>query len=236
MIVLSIIAMNFFILVNKKWSWFDTISTPGTEAPSFGELASYCADVKPIGPDEYLARQQALAEALYSLNASAYVAEPGTNAQFFGNISTSNWFLSERPLLLIIAPVIGTDGKVKPSVSVLTPAFEATRARTLHIPSQEDISFFEWAEEANPYEIAIPALTKTRQGAIYVDGAMRKFIADGLASALPNSAVLSAPLKIRSLRERKSSAELDIIRCVNEVSLYYALIIIEGTNMNRLHF
>lgn len=233
-IALSVMAINLFILASYR-SWFDMISIPGTDAPSFEHLASHCADVEPIGLNEHLARQQALAEVLYALNASAYVAEPGTNAQFFGNISTSKWFLSERPLLLIIAPEVNSDGKVKPRISVLTPAFEATRARTLPIPSQEDISFLEWAEEANPYEIAIPAFTGS-QGTVYVDGTIRKFIADGLSSALPNNAVSSAPLEVRSLRERKSSAELDIIRCVNEVGLYYALIIIENTDMCRSHF
>ncbi|KAL5490262.1 hypothetical protein ACEPAI_5095 [Sanghuangporus weigelae] len=185
---------------------------------SFDHLAAHCAEVKPISSTEFLTRQQSLAEVLHSLNASAYIAEPGANAQFFGNISSSNWHLSERPLLLIVAPEVGSDAKVNPRVSALTPSFEATRARTLSIPAQNNVSFFEWPEDANPYEIAISALSD-KKGPIFVDGSIRKFIADGLASVRPGSEVVSAPLQVRSLRETKSPAELDIIRCANEVTL-----------------
>ncbi|EJD05791.1 Creatinase/aminopeptidase [Fomitiporia mediterranea MF3/22] len=187
-------------------------------SPTFKHLASHCADVKPITAFEFLTRQQSLAEALHVLNASAYIAEPGANAQFFGNISTGTWFLSERPLLLIITPDSESNGSVNPRVSILTPSFEATRARLLAVPAQGNVSFFEWPEDVNPYEIAVSALSD-RTGPIYIDGGMRKFIADGLASALPNNTVLSAPLEIRSLRERKSPAEIELLRCASEVTL-----------------
>lgn len=117
--------------------------------------------------------------------------------------------------MLIVTPEVGSDHKVKPRVSVLTPAFEATRARQLPIPAQGNLSFYEWPEDVDPYKVAISAFSG-QQGIVYVDGAVRKFIADGLASA--GGSVLSAPLELRSLRERKSPAELDIIRCASEVN------------------
>lgn len=192
---------------------------PKRSPPPFEHFASHCANVKPISASEFLTRQQSLAETLYTLNASAYIAEPGANTQFFGNISSSNWHLSERPLLLIVSPEIGSDAMVKPRVAVLTPSFEATRARMLSIPAKNNVSYFEWPEDADPYEIAVSALSD-KKGTIFVDGSIRKFIADGLATASPGSEVLSAPSEVRSLRERKSPAELDIIRCANEVSIH----------------
>lgn len=158
---------------------------------------------------------------LNELGAAAYIAEPGANAQFFGNISSSKWHLSERPLLLVITPETnGTNSssEVRPRVSVLTPTFEAARAKLLPVPAQLDITYVDWPEDANPYEIATELIIGKRDGDIYVDGAMRKFIADGLAAALPNNKVASAPLEIRTLRERKSPAEIDILRCANEVN------------------
>lgn len=90
----------------------------------YSHLASHCQSISPIGISEYTARQTALAETLYALNALAYIAEPGANTQFYGNFSKAQWSLSERPLLLIISPEISEskDGQeIRPRVTVLTP-------------------------------------------------------------------------------------------------------------------
>ncbi|KAH8117304.1 Creatinase/aminopeptidase [Phellopilus nigrolimitatus] len=165
---------------------------------------------------EFHERQRSLAEALHTLGASAYIAEPGANAQFFSNISSSQWHLSERPLLVIVSPEL-VDDVVEPRISILTPTFEATRAKLLPVAT-ENASFFEWPEDTDPYKTAISAFAGNN-GDVYVDGAMRKFVADGLAKALPEQKVFSAPLEIRSLRERKSTEEIKILRCANEVTL-----------------
>ncbi len=109
------------------------------------------------------------------------------------------------------------------NVSVLTPAFEATRARGLPIPSGKEIAYPEWPEDANPYEIAVSAIPGLKAsdgttGKIFVDGAMRNFVVDGLQEAVGTHArVSSAPVEVRRLRERKTEEELDIMKCVNEV-------------------
>ena len=92
-------------------------------APSIGP---YCSHLAPISAEEFTARQNALARTLVDLHASAYIAEPGASTQYFANYS--NWGLSERPLLLIITPDQSGE-EVKAKVSVLTPAFEAVRAK-----------------------------------------------------------------------------------------------------------
>ncbi|KAI6164352.1 hypothetical protein EDD17DRAFT_1563982 [Pisolithus thermaeus] len=53
-------------------------------------LAKHCKHTRPIPESEFIERQHMLAHALYASKASAYVAEPGTNAQFFGNICGSS--------------------------------------------------------------------------------------------------------------------------------------------------
>lgn len=186
--------------------------------PDFSHLAKHCAKTSPIGTSEFHRRQRSLAETLHSLNASAYIAEPSANSQFFGNISISHWHLSERPLLLIVSPNV-VNSKVEAKITVLTPSFEASRAKLLPIPSASNIQFAEWAEDANPYDVAISALPSLgqAQSTIFVDGDIRHFIVDGLGQAAPSCKLVSAPTEIRSLRERKSPAEIELMTCANEV-------------------
>jgi hypothetical protein len=81
-----------------------------------------------------------------------------------------------------------------------------------------DVKYVEWAEDEDPYSKAISILpNKGLKRTILVDNSIRKFIVDGLERADPNANVHSAPLEITQMRERKSKAELEILRCVNEV-------------------
>ncbi|TFY82286.1 hypothetical protein EWM64_g1725 [Hericium alpestre] len=191
--------------------------------PSYSHLATHCASVSSIPASEFQQRQQTLAEMLHALNASAYIAEPGASALYYGNISGSAWHLSERPLLLLVTPEIARPSEgaaeVRPKISVLTPAFEATRAKLLPVPA-EQVSYPEWPEDVNPYEVAVSAISSlVPEGKIYVDGAIRHFIVDGLQKAAPKARVLNAPVEIRELRERKSQRELEIMKCANEVTV-----------------
>ncbi|KAH9934675.1 peptidase M24 [Fomitopsis serialis] len=187
--------------------------------PDFSHLAEHCAHISPIPTSSFLQRQQALAQTLHQLNASAYIAEPGASAAYFANLSASHWHLSERPLLLIVSPRLDSHDQVHAQVSILTPAFEATRAKLLSIPSSDEISYPSWSEDVDPFEVAVSAVPLLKEGTIYVDGMTRSFVLDGLQKAAAQSNVLTAPVEIRRLRERKSTEELEIMKCVNEVTL-----------------
>ncbi|OAX40048.1 Creatinase/aminopeptidase [Rhizopogon vinicolor AM-OR11-026] len=179
-------------------------------------LASHCADAKPINGSEILQRQEKLAKSLYDHGASAYVAEPGANTQYFGNISEASWHLSERPLLLMISPTLEGD-TVSAKITIITPAFEEARARLLSVPGI-NVAYVSWAEDEDPFTIALHALSAA-DGLIYVDGMMRNFIVDGLQKAAPGVRVITASPEITQLRERKSPAELDLLKCANEVTV-----------------
>lgn len=206
------------ITVYAIWQFFKLYygiaHVPAKSSP-FPHLGSHCADVPPISSSEFYARQTRLAQALADLNASAYVAEPGANAAYFGNITSSSWHLSERPLLLIITADLSDPHAVKPKVSILTPAFEATRAKLLAVPAAHDITYASWPEDADPYAIAASVIP--HNGTVFVDAAVRHFIVDGLQST--GASVRSAPVEVRRIRERKTDAELAIMKCVNEVTL-----------------
>ncbi|RXW24913.1 hypothetical protein EST38_g976 [Candolleomyces aberdarensis] len=196
----------------------------GISQNSVHDLAPHCDHVPPISKAEFDARQAALSSELHKLNALAYVAEPSANSQFFANFSSVNWKLSERPLLLIVRPSTGkSETEVQPDLTILTPTFEVLRARGLPVSSFKNsgVRYISWAEEANPYSTALSGLgiAPDSNGTIYVDSSIRKFIVDGLQDAGPNLRIASAPLEITSLRERKSPAELEILKCANEATV-----------------
>ncbi|KAF9239642.1 peptidase M24, structural domain-containing protein, partial [Melanogaster broomeanus] len=180
-------------------------------------LGAHCEAAQPIPASEFLQRQRQLALALHELNASAYIAEPGASALFFGNISDAAWHLSERPLLLMVSP-LAADGEISAQVTVLTPYFEETRAKLLNVPGV-DVSYVAWREEDDPYTVGVSALPISNGGPIYVDGMIRHFVVEGFEKVTPGVKVLSAPLEITSLRERKSPAEIALLKCVNEVTV-----------------
>ncbi|KAF9453279.1 Creatinase/aminopeptidase [Macrolepiota fuliginosa MF-IS2] len=197
-------------------------------SPSASALRHPCIlEVPPVSKAEYLSRQARVAQILQDLNAVAYIAEPGAQTQFLANFSTTNWKLSERPLLVIITPQTNDKDKVTARVSLLTPKFEATRARLLDIPSVSE--YIEWAEEEDPYAVAIKALglisnqdpRTTVDKKIYIDSSARHLHYDGFQHALSGSnlVAISAPKDINELRERKSEAEIEILKCVNEATL-----------------
>ncbi|KAK7693663.1 hypothetical protein QCA50_003233 [Cerrena zonata] len=185
----------------------------------FDDIADHCKDIPPIRAETYVQRQDSLAQILYSINASAYVAEPGANAAYFANVSSAHWHISERPLLLIIQPVLDKRGEVHANVSILTPYFEATRAKLLPIPSASEITFPEWKEHEDPYAAVISAIQNLENDIILVDDAIRHFIVDGLQQASPSTKVVSAPMQVRRLRERKTKEEIDILKCANEATV-----------------
>ncbi|KAL1669318.1 peptidase M24, structural domain-containing protein [Schizophyllum commune] len=182
----------------------------------FPDLPLHCADKTPIDASEFTARQTALAHALYA-DRAIYIAEPGANTLYYGNFSDGDWKLSERPLLLMVAPT-GSGDDVVADITVLTPKFEATRAKLLPIPAGANLSYVSWAEEANPYEIAASAFAAAPT-TVYVDPSIRHFIVDGFQKALPDAKVVIAPNSVRQLRERKTPAELELMKCVNEATL-----------------
>lgn len=211
--------MHFYV------DWFSVKQLPGSHdvysVPDFSHLASHCSDIPPIPASSFVGRQDALARTLHSLNASAYIAEPGASAGFFANLSGSYWHLSERPLLLIVQPQADGPGAVSANISILTPAFEETRAKLLSIPSATDITYIAWPEDADPYTHALSLVSNLDGTTIYVDGDVRTFLADGLQKAAPQAHVVNAPTELRQLRERKSPEELNIMKCVNEVRRHF---------------
>lgn len=194
-------------------------------------LRSHCAHIPAISTSEFQDRQARLSAVLSSSGLSAYIAEPGPSAQYFANISSNAWHTSERPLLLVIQPPAPrlseasrqSTAPSSPRILLLTPKFETSRAKQLVIPSAKahGLEFIEWAEDEDPYQVLYehvfqPGSGKLGSRKVVMDGQTRLFVAQGLSRAGFVSGP-EVPDDVAQLRERKSDAELDIMKCVNEV-------------------
>jgi Xaa-Pro aminopeptidase len=86
--------------------------------------------------------------------------------------------------------------------------------------------YIEWAEEENPYAVAVDALglkdPSLKGKKIIIDNSARHFHYDGFNDALAGTGlvVASAPKVINQLREQKSKAEIEIMKCANEVDVW----------------
>lgn len=165
-------------------------------------------------------------DALSKLGVSAYVAEPGPNALYYANLSQRSWYTSERPLLLAIKPEFNPENnKIDAKLFILTPKFEAARAKLLSIPSLRDVTFIEWAEAEDPFAVLARHIDLSK--GVVGDEMMRYFVVSGMAKQI--SKVVPFPPELRQIREQKSAAELRILSCANEV--YIRVLARDGSDL-----
>ncbi|KAF9501233.1 Creatinase/aminopeptidase [Pleurotus eryngii] len=194
-------------------------SQPASTEPAFPDLPRHCTAIPPISSSVLEARRNTLAKRLHQLGAAAYIAEPSSSAAYYFNVSEAHWRLSERPLLFVVTPSVdgvSDEGDVTANVSLLTPKFEATRAKLLPLSPS---AYIQWAEEEDPFAVLFDALHLPSNSTVYIDGNARFFVADGLQRALPRGQVQNAPPQVVEIRERKTPEEISILRCANEATL-----------------
>ncbi|KAG8984572.1 hypothetical protein FRB93_006417 [Tulasnella sp. JGI-2019a] len=216
------------LYLNKPPTLLSSPSSP--RRYSTHHFRSHCANIPAITTSEFHLRQTKLSEALSSNHLSAFISEPGPSAQYFANISSSSWYKSERPLLLVVlSQPTETDRESDPlsppKMLLLTPKFEASRAKQLAIPATaaQKLEFVEWAEDEDPYQVLYDKIFSLdtrnhRNRKIVIDDQTRLFVAQGLSRAGFQFGQ-EVPEDVARLRERKSDAELNILRCINEVTL-----------------
>ncbi|KAF8321295.1 Creatinase/aminopeptidase [Clavulina sp. PMI_390] len=198
---------------------------PLLDLSDFSNLADHCAAIPPIPLSDFVSRQRSLVKRLRETNAGAYIAEPGSNGLYFANISSAQWHLSERPFLIIITPA--ERPVTEASFTILAPRFEIERAKLLGIPiirgeglGSQSIAFIEWAEDEDPFNVLFKALPDSvTNGTVVLDQGMRKFIADGLVGAGLTVKSGGYPPRIAQIREQKSAAEIELLKCANEATV-----------------
>ncbi|KAF9979149.1 hypothetical protein BGZ73_005317 [Actinomortierella ambigua] len=188
---------------------------------------------------EFEERRRNLSKVLLQYQADAYVVEPGANLMHLSDI---HWSLSERPFLLVIQAKKDRANQVLTRVTVVTPAFEATRALQ-KLQTGADVAIKTWEEAGSAYvavqevldspwpessdhehgeedhQVTKPSGNRPRQ--VFLDPDMRQFIAQGVTNQLSGDSattttlthVSMAPTAFSLLRERKTEHEIAILRC-----------------------
>lgn len=202
--------VGLYITRNSWWPMLNPdssgLSATSLETCAWPHLEPHVGllDVPPIGRDEFLARQETLAEALRDAGVDAFIAEPSASSAYYANISYS-FDLSERPFLMIL----NKDGQF----SYLVPKFEAGRIAGLEMV-YNDKKVIEWREEESPYEVLAKATGFTK---IMLDEHVRYMIAAGLEKAGIEVVPMSGT--VQSLRAVKTDAEITILRGINTYTL-----------------
>jgi Xaa-Pro aminopeptidase len=177
-------------------------------------LLGYCKHIEPIPPTEYAKRHEKLAATLKGENADALVMEGGATMLYYANIE---WSLTERAFLVVLKRDDNEPTGI--STTIVTPAFEATRAQKAlgeaNLPADIKPTMVEWLEYKSPFEAVQKVLTNTSH--VIVEQNARLFVYDGIAK-LGQQKVTMAPRSIRMLRMIKSQAELKIMKCVNTLT------------------
>jgi Xaa-Pro aminopeptidase len=189
------------------WWWPDSdLSAASLETCAWSHLAPHVGllDVAPVGREEYLGRQGALAAELRAAGADAFIAEPSASSAYYANISYE-FDLSERPFLVIVDK--------DAHFSYLVPKFEAGRIAGLEMV-YSDKTVIEWAEEESPYQVLANA---TGYSKVILDEHARFMIAAGLQKA--GIEVVPMNELIQSLRSVKTEAEIEILRGINSFTL-----------------
>ena len=181
------------------------------------EFVSKCHDHLHTPTGTYTDRTSRLSSVLDE--GSIWVAEPGTSAEYYlGGFSSRDWWLSERPLLLIIHAGSG-------DVTILTAKFEQSRAELVGLPKEvrERTRFVPWLESESPYEVLSTYLSGLGNGTeagkkVVWDGMVRSFITSGLRHEGWSDASEEEVGRVKELRERKDEREVGLLRCANQVS------------------
>lgn len=171
---------------------------------------------------EFVSRRDRLAQALVHDGLDAFVVEPGYTFSFYGRIPQQDWEPwepEERPFLMVVRPSSSSDGKVVANTSFLVPTFEAERAKLLGMPFNEPLQLVTWEEHWDPYGTLKDSrafedvFKEGRMPKVMVDDEIRDFISRGLGEA--GFAVVGLGGAPETVRQTKSTAEIDILRAAN---------------------
>lgn len=174
---------------------------------------------------ESVNRRDRLAEALIADGLDAFFVEPGYTFSYYANVSQPKWEVwepEERPFVMVVRAQRNADGEVKARTTFLVPAFEAERARLLGMPFEDELELVTYEEHWNPYATLLESeafrnIPNNHGGdktpKIMVDDEMRDFISRGFAGNGFDVHGLGG--EVERVRQRKSDAEIGILRAVN---------------------
>jgi Xaa-Pro dipeptidase len=162
--------------------------------------------IKPIGADEYLARQEQARRLMKDNAIDAIFVEGGTTLSYFTGL---HWWLSER-LFAMVLPQRGDPFFV-------SPAFEEGRARE---KLGREVKFYTWQEHEKPIE-------RIRQGlqdrgllnaTLGIEETTRYYAIEQLQQRLPTLKLRSATPVTAGCRSVKSAHEVALMQVANDIT------------------
>ena len=180
----------------------------------------------PIAPAERLARVRAAQALMQAQGIGALVIEPGASLDYFTGVQ---WWRSER----LTAAVIPATGEP----IIVTPFFERPSvAESLAIPAE----IRTWNEDEEPLKLVAGFIAEHQLAGLPVgiEETDRYFIVDRLNAQLPQARTVNANPVVRTLRMRKSPAELALMQAAADITIaalrYAHLKTVEGMNPDQL--
>jgi len=180
----------------------------------------------PIAPAERLARVRAAQALMQAQGIGALVIEPGASLDYFTGVQ---WWRSER----LTAAVIPATGEP----IIVTPFFERPSvAESLAIPAE----IRTWNEDEEPLRLVAGFIAERKLAGLPVgiEETDRYFIVDRLNAQLPQARTVNANPVVRTLRMRKSPAELALMQAAADITIaalrYAHLKTVEGMNPDQL--
>jgi Xaa-Pro dipeptidase len=161
----------------------------------------------PIAAEEHARRVESAQRRMAELGIAALWLDGTTNLAWMTGLRHGQ---SERPVGAVL-PARGP-------LTYLCPAFEVERLRTmLALPGEVR----GWEEDEDPYAAFADILREADapSGTVALDDMARVFVAEGMRAALPNHRFVASGPVTSHLRERKTEAEVAILRQAMRMTL-----------------
>jgi Xaa-Pro dipeptidase len=179
-----------------------------TKQEALDSLSDMTTDIQPFSKSDFEGRIILLQEKLREAGAAAAYLHAGTNLFYFTGLK---WNASER----MVAAIVPADG----DIVYVAPQFELDTLRDYwQIPAE----ILAWEEHECPYALVgnfMQGLDSTNSKPLLIDEVTPFFIVNGIQQANPSLNLQHAQPATQSIRSRKSSAEIAIIKRAHEMTL-----------------
>src|SRR5262245_52712561 len=193
-------------------SAFAEIEAASSLPPSIAHLKSMKDQARPIRVEERQARQEKARSLMEANGLDAILLMEGISLTYFTGI---RWWGGER-LFAMVLPAKGT-------AFYVCPGFEEGRAREqiAQAPEGTQADVRIWQEDENPYQRLAQGLKDRNavSGKLGIEETVRFVFREGLEKAAPQAKLVSATPVTAGCRMIKSTAELDLMRLANQVTL-----------------
>ena len=162
--------------------------------------------IRPVGADEYLARQEQARRLMKQNKIDAIFVEGGTSLAYFTGL---HWWLSER-LFAMVLPQTGDP-------FFISPKFEEGRARE---KLGSTVKFYTWEEHEKPIDRIRQGMQdrKLLNATLGIEETTRYYAVEQLQQRLPTLKLVSATPVTAGCRSVKSAHEVELMQIANDIT------------------